>query len=134
MNQLAAPKFILNRNEVERKYTRGSGAGGQHRNKVETVVVLTHLPTGLIVRVDGGRDRHKNEETAWKEMERRLSDEQSKKELSAITNEVREQIGVGNRNDKRRTYRVKDDIVIDHITGKTAQMKDILRGKLEKLA
>ena len=48
--------------------------------------------------------------------------------------ERREQIGKGDRSDKRRTYRVKDGVVVDHITNKTASLKDILRGKLELLA
>lgn len=54
--------------------------------------------------------------------------------VSDVVEERRDQIGDGARSDKRRTYRVKDSIVIDHITGKTASLKDILRGKIELLS
>jgi protein subunit release factor A len=54
--------------------------------------------------------------------------------ISEAVEERRDQIGNGDRGDKRRTYRVKDAIVIDHVTNKTASLKDILRGKIELLA
>jgi peptide chain release factor 1 len=125
--------FKLNRQEVDRKYTRSSGKGGQHRNKVETCVVLTHKPTGIQVRIGNNRERHRNEELAWEEMERRLKEIYfSEKKGEEIGNRLK-QIGKGGRSDKRRTYRVKDDIVVDHITNKKTSLKKILRGNIELL-
>lgn len=54
--------------------------------------------------------------------------------MEEVVEERRDQIGNGDRGDKRRTYRVKDAIVIDHITNKTASFKDILKGRIELLA
>lgn len=125
--------FKLNRDEVNRKYTRSSGKGGQHRNKVETCVVLTHEKTGITVRIGNNRERHRNEEIAWEEMENRIRDIYFNK----VNNEEKEvrslQIGNGTRSDKRRTYRVKDDLVIDHITNTKCKLKDILRGNIHLL-
>ena len=54
--------------------------------------------------------------------------------MSESVEERRDQIGKGDRSDKRRTYRVKDSIVVDHITNKTASLKDVLRGKIDLLS
>lgn len=126
-------KFQLNRNEVHRKYTRGSGNGGQNRNKVETVCVLTHIPTGIIVRCEEHRTRDKNEETAWLRLEEKLKSiyitSLDKKQRDIRFN----QIGYGNRSDKKRTYRIQDGVVIDHISGKQISVRDLYKGKLDLL-
>ena len=133
MDGISAPKFVLNRNDVDRKYTRGSGNGGQKRNKVETVCVLTHRPTGLIVRCEDHRTREKNEEEAWNRLEERLSGMHDEK-LGMQQRETRfNQIGFGNRNDKRRTYREQDGFVIDHVSGKRITIKELYKGNIVSL-
>lgn len=119
-------------NEVRTEYTRGSGPGGQHKNVTNSCVVLTHYATGIKVRVDG-RNQHKNEAEAWKELTRRVNHYYKTGEDEKEWEIRKEQIGIGGRSDKRRTYRVKDDEVIDHISGKRAKLKMILRGKVELL-
>ena len=113
--------------------TRGSGAGGQHKNVTDSCVIVTHLATGIKV-VRDGRNQHQNKEDALKELKRRVNEFYRTGHNDAGVEERREQIGKGDRSDKRRTYRVKDGSVIDHITNKTANLKDILRGKIQLLA
>jgi peptide chain release factor 1 len=94
---------------------------------------MTHIATDIKV-VRDGRDQHKNKADAFKELNKRVNTFYRTGDEEAETEERRDQIGVGARGDKRRTYRVKDAIVIDHITNKTASLKDILRGKIELLS
>jgi len=94
---------------------------------------MTHLATGIKV-VRDGRQQHKNKEDALNELTKRVNTFYRTGHDGEVINERREQIGNGARSDKRRTYRVKDSIVIDHITGKTASLKDVMRGKIELLS
>lgn len=119
--------------EVRIETTRGTGAGGQHKNTTDSCVVMTHLATGIKVVVDG-RDQHKNKRDAFKEISIRVNEFYRTGHNEESIDNRRDQIGItGGRGDKRRSYRVKDSTVIDHITGKTARLKDILRGKIELL-
>lgn len=119
-------------NEYRLETTRGTGNGGQHKNTTDSCVVVTHHATGIKV-VRDGRDQHKNKEDALKELKIRVNGFYKTGHLEDIVEERRDQIGKGDRGDKRRTYRVKDSIVVDHITNKTASLKDILRGKINLL-
>jgi peptide chain release factor 1 len=122
----------LRPDEYRLETTRGTGNGGQHKNTTDSCVVVTHLSTGIKV-VRDGRNQHRNKEEALEELKRRVNEFYRTGHISEVVEERREQIGNGDRGDKRRTYRVKDAIVIDHITGKSASLKDILRGKIELL-
>jgi peptide chain release factor 1 len=133
MDTNSQPKYVLNKSEVERKYTRGSGNGGQNRNKVETVVVLTHKPTGIIVRCEEHRTRGKNEETAWQRLEDKLGAIQEKNIVADQRNIRFDQIGFGNRNDKNRTYRIQDGYVLDHLSGKRITIKELFKGNVHML-
>jgi peptide chain release factor 1 len=119
--------------EYRLETTRGTGNGGQHKNTTDSCVVVTHSATGLKV-VRDGRDQHKNKEDALKELKIRVNEYYKTGHIEDIVEERREQIGKGDRSDKRRTYRVKDSIVVDHITNKTASLKDVLRGKIDLLS
>lgn len=121
--------FNLNRNDVSKKYTRGSGKGGQNRNKVETVVVLTHQPSNITVRVEEQRTRDANERVAWKRLEERVKQYYLDIELE---NWTKTKIGTA-RSDKRRTYRCQENIVVDHISNKKCKLKDVLRGDIFSL-
>jgi len=120
-------------NEYKLETTRGTGNGGQHKNTTDSCVVVTHISTGIKV-VRDGRDQHKNKAEALKEMKIRVNNFYRTGHDDATSEERKNQIGDGARSDKRRTYRVKDNTVVDHITGKTASLKDILRGKIELLS
>jgi peptide chain release factor 1 len=91
------------------------------------------MATGIKV-VRDGRNQHKNKEDALKELKTRVNQFYRTGHIEESVEERRDQIGKGERSDKRRTYRVKDAIVIDHITNKTVSLKDILKGKIELFA
>lgn len=88
---------VINKKDVEVFYTRGSGAGGQHRNKVETCVTLHHKPSGIRVMCQDSRSKIKNEEIAWTELKRRIDELETYKAESKISNDRKSQIGTGGR-------------------------------------
>ncbi len=123
----------LHPSEYRLETTRGTGPGGQHKNTTDSCVVVSHQATGIKV-VRDGRDQHKNKEDALKELKRRVNEFYRTGHSEEIVEERRDQIGKGDRGDKRRTYRVKDGTVIDHLTNKIASIKDIYRGKIDLLS
>ena len=126
-------EYRLNRNDVSKKYIRSSGPGGQNVNKTSSCVLLTHTPTGTQVKVQDTRDQNKNEEIAWARLEERLKSVEQEKFDKKVYQDRYDQVGGSERSDKRRTYRVKEDVVIDHITDKKCTFKEFCRGKIELL-
>lgn len=105
----------LNLRDVDIQTTRGSGPGGQHRNTTDSCVVATHKPTGLSVRIDG-RSQIRNRKVALDLLAVRIA---ASALLSAKLNQDanrKNQVGSGQRGDKIRTYRVRDNIATDHRT------------------
>ncbi len=127
-------EFKLDRNLVTKNYIRSSKkAGGQNLNKVSSCVQLTHIPTGIQVKIQDTRDQSKNEILAWQILTEKLKNIEDQKNYEKTMIFRNDQIGIGGRGSKRRTYRIREDSVIDHITGKTCRWKDILKGKIELL-
>jgi len=117
----------LRMEDIEVRTTRGSGPGGQNRNKVENCVVVTHKPTGETVRVDS-KSQSQNKILALKILKSRLDERARETSLQAQNSIRHAQIGAGMRGDKRRTYRVKDDIIQDHITNQSWKYSQWIRG------
>ena len=133
MNSGQQTKIQLKESDIDVKTTNGTGAGGQKRNRTYSCVVLKHIPTGLTVRCDEDRSQLKNKEIALKELTKRVQDLYNSKENKKEVEKRNGQIGTGFRSDKIRTYTYKTDVAIDHLTGKKASLKMVLKGNLRLL-
>lgn len=123
----------LDPKDLDIRTCRGSGAGGQHRNRTESAVQVTHTPTGIQVRCESERSQHQNKETALGVLRARLLEAKQHSSARARDNKRRNQVGSGMRGDKIRTVAVHRDQVTDHQTGKQIAVKDYLRGNLDGL-
>lgn len=114
--------------EIEWQACRGSGSGGQNRNKRDTAVQMKHIPTGLTVRCESERHQHQNRQTALALLRARLWAMKGGAEANEREALRRWQVGSGMRGDKRRTIRTQEGQVVDHLTGKVWRLRDYLRG------
>lgn len=121
-------EFRLERSAVDIHVARGSGPGGQHRNKTETAVTMVHKETGITVHCETERSQLQNIESAFAVMRARMAKLKQDEENNLVARDRRKQIGSGERGDKRRTIRYKDGIVTDHILGKKWRLSDYLQG------
>jgi len=110
---------------------RGSGPGGQHRNKTDSCVEIKHLETGITVTIDG-RSQHANRSLAFEILRAKLLDSQRECGILQRNESRRDQVGCGMRGDKRRTIRVNDNQVTDHTLGRTTTFKDYLKGNFDR--
>ena len=123
----------LDDRDLEWKATRGSGAGGQARNKVSSAIQLTHKPSGIMVRVESERSQTQNKQVALALLRARLLDQKTCALDSARNQTRRAQVGVGARGDKRRTVSLFRDQAVDHVTGKRISAERYMRGFVEDL-
>jgi len=112
--------FVLNKSDIKKDTYRASGAGGQHVNKTESAVRLTHLPTNTVVECQDGRSQHANYAKALTVLRSRLYEAELKKHNDAISSERKSLVGSGDRSDKVRTYNYPQSRVTDHRIGHTS--------------
>ena len=128
---LAEPTDVqvrLDDRDLEYRTCRASGAGGQKVNKTDSAVQLTHRPTGLMVRVETERSQHQNRATALALLRARLWQAEREARDAARASDRRTQVGSGMRGDKRRTIAVQRGTVVDHVNGRSWNLRDYLRG------
>ena len=113
---------------------RSSGAGGQHINKTESAIRITHLPTGMVVECQDERSQYKNKEKAMRVLRSRLYEQLQAEQQSAIAADRRTQVGTGDRSERIRTYNFPQGRVTDHRIGLTLYKLDaVLNGALDEL-
>ena len=124
----------INPAELQVDTFRSSGAGGQHVNKTESAIRITHLPTGLVVECQDERSQHKNRERAMKILRSKLYEIEQSKQHDAIADARRSQVGTGDRSEKIRTYNFPQSRVTDHRIGFTTHSLDsFLNGNIASL-
>ena len=113
---------------------RSSGAGGQHVNKTESAIRITHLPTGTVVECQDERSQYKNKDRAMKILASRLYAAESARQSAERSAERRSQVGTGMRNERIRTYNFPQGRVTDHRIGLTLYKLDqVLDGDLDEI-
>ena len=126
-------KAFIPEKDLVWKMCRGSGNGGQKRNKTSSVVQLTHLPTKIMIRCEQGRSQSVNKEIALQNLKDKLIAIDKGNFDKTLKRDRREQIGDGQRGDKIRTISFLYDNVTDHRTGKRISIDRFSKGFLEEL-
>ena len=113
---------------------RASGAGGQHVNKTESAIRITHIPTGVVVECQDERSQYKNKDKAMKILRSRLLEAKQRAQSDEIAAERKSQVGTGDRSERIRTYNYPQGRVTDHRIGLTLYRIDsILNGDLDEV-
>ncbi len=124
----------INPTELKIDVFRASGAGGQHINKTESAVRITHIPTGVVVECQDERSQHKNKDKAMKILRSRLYDALLQEQNDKIASERKSQVGTGNRSERIRTYNFPESRLTDHRIGLTIyRLEYILNGNLDEV-
>lgn len=113
---------------------RSSGAGGQHINKTESAIRITHIPTGTVVECQDERSQHKNKDKAMRVLRSKILEAEREKQQSSISGERKAQVGTGDRSERIRTYNFPQGRVSDHRIGLTLyKIESIMNGDIDEL-
>ena len=130
--EVDAVEVKLDMKEVKKDTYRSSGAGGQHVNKTESAVRLTHIPSGIVVECQDGRSQHKNYDKALQVLRSRLYEQEFKKQQDQIAGARRSLVGSADRSDKIRTYNYPQGRVTDHrISYSVHNLPAVMDGRID---
>ena len=130
----AAGEIVINPNDLRIDTFRASGAGGQHINKTDSAVRITHLPTGLVVECQDDRSQHRNKDKAMQVLAARLKDKEQRERQSKEAAERKSLIGSGDRSERIRTYNFPQGRLTDHRINLTLyKLLQIMEGDLDEL-
>lgn len=124
----------INPADLSIDYFRASGAGGQHINKTESAVRITHIPTGIVVECQDERSQHKNKDKAMKVLRSRIYEGMLREQNEKIASERKMQVGTGDRSERIRTYNYPQGRFTDHRINLTIyRLEDLLNGNLDEV-
>ncbi len=124
----------INPSDLQIDTYRAGGAGGQHINKTESAIRITHLPSGIVVTCQDERSQHKNKDKAMKVLRSKLYDLAREKQDSEVASTRKSQVGTGERNERIRTYNYPQGRVTDHRIGLTLyRIEEIVNGDLDEI-
>lgn len=127
-------ELAINPTDLKIDVFRSSGAGGQHINKTESAVRITHLPTGLVVECQDERSQFKNKDRAMTILRSRLYERMQQEQQDKIASQRRMQVGTGDRSERIRTYNFPQGRLTDHRIGLTIyRLEDIMNGNLDEV-
>jgi peptide chain release factor 1 len=130
----AVNEVVLNPAELRIDTFRASGAGGQHVNKTESAIRVTHLPTGIVVECQDSRSQHKNREKALSVLAARIRDKQTSDQAAKTASTRKTLIGSGDRSQRIRTYNFPQGRVTDHRINLTLyKIERIMDGELDEI-
>lgn len=124
----------INPSDLQIDTFRSSGAGGQHINKTESAIRITHIPTGIVVECQDERSQFKNKDKAMKILRSKILEGEREKQNKEIAADRRAQVGTGDRSERIRTYNYPQSRVTDHRIGLTLyKLEAILNGDLDEI-
>jgi peptide chain release factor 1 len=127
-------KVVLNPADLRIDTFRASGAGGQHVNKTDSAIRITHIPSGIVVECQDERSQHKNRSRAMSLLASRLLAAEQEKQQAAQAQSRKLQVGSGDRSERIRTYNFPQGRVTDHRINLTLyRLADIMQGQIEEL-
>lgn len=126
--------IYINESDLRIDTYRASGAGGQHVNKTDSAVRITHIPSGVVVAMQEEKSQHKNKAKAMKILRAKLYEAQRAKNAAGRASDRREQVGTGDRSERIRTYNFPQGRVTDHRSNITLyQIDTVIEGDLDPL-
>lgn len=126
-------EITIDQNDVKEMITTAQGPGGQNVNKVATAVHLIHQPTGIEVRMQNTKSQSQNRVLAWQLLRARLFEKQKAQAEAERAESRSSMIGSGSRAEKIRTYRYKDNLVVDHRISANFNLGEIMAGRMQPM-
>jgi len=124
----------INPTDLQIDTFRSSGAGGQHINKTESAIRITHIPTGVVVECQDERSQHKNKDRAMKILRSKLFEAKQEEQNSRIAADRKAQVGTGDRSERIRTYNYPQGRISDHRIGLTIyRLEAFLNGDIDEV-